>query len=344
MKILIMMTGGTISTTVDSNGHLFANGKKTVSLLADTLFNNGAYDITFDYSHPLDILSENMTFPRLSLLLEAFRNVKRDEYGAIVVAHGTDTLAYTSALLSLVLAGWWDKPVFLVSSDRTLTDPLANGHDNFRAACELALGGFGAGVYVPYRNSDGVIYLHNGAHLRQCANFSSDFYSEDMCPYQTAKPYTVKAKHPILDMDLKLVECVLRIDPYVGMNYSAYNIHDGVLGVLHGSFHSSTACVERHGESEPYSKRSLLYLVEKCRSRNVEVFLSPLPESMRSTSGLYSTTADLIRAGVKPIFGLTYETAYIKLNLAYALGYEGDELLHFIEREIAGELLKADQN
>ena len=339
MKILVMMTGGTISTTAGESGHLFANGKKTVSLLAQQLHQSGSYDIDFDYCHPLDVLSENMTFPRLNLLLDAFRSVDREKYGAIIVAHGTDTLAYTSTLLSLVLAGWWDKPVFLVSSDYTLTDPKANGHDNFRAACELALEGFGAGVYVPYRNADGIIYLHNGAHLRQCANFTADFYSEDMRPYNEAKPYVINVRHPIIDMKYRLSECVLRIEPYVGIDYSLFNVGEGIRGVLHGSYHSSTACVERCEEGGAYTKRSLLYLIDRCREANVDVFLSPLPESMRKSSGVYSSTAQLVNYGVKPIFRLTNEAAYIKLSLAYALGYEGEEIIPFLERELAAELL-----
>ncbi len=333
-----MMTGGTISTTAGESGHLFANGEKTVSLLSEELQKSGSFDIEFEYCHPLDVLSENMTFPRLNILLNEFRKVDKSRYDAIIVAHGTDTLAYTSSLLSLALAGWWDKPIFLVSSDYTLTDPRANGHDNFRAACELAISGFGAGVYVTYRNSDGVIYLHNGAHLRQCGNFTSDFYSEDMCSYTEAKPYKIKAEHPILHMDFTLTENVMRIEPYVGIDYSNYRIGKNIRGVLHGSYHSATACVERRGDGQPYTKRSLLYLADRCKEVGADLFLSPLPEDMRSTSGVYSTTAEIIRAGIKPIFSLTNEAAYMKLCLAYSLGYEKEEIIPFLEREIAGEL------
>ncbi len=334
-----MMTGGTISTTVGDSGHLYANGIKTASLLSERICGGEKLDIEFEYSHPLDVLSENMTFPRLNILLRELRGVDVSRYGAIIVAHGTDTLAYTSSLLSMALAGWYDKPVFLVSSDYTLTDPRANGYDNFRAACRLAVSGFGAGVYVPYRNSDGVVYLHNGAHLRQCDNFTSDFYSEDMCPYTEAKPYEIKAKHPILDMDFTLTENVMYIEPYVGIDYSNYRIGENIRGVLHGSYHSATACVERRCEGQPYTKRSLLYLADRCKAAGVDLFLSPLPEAMRSTSGVYSTTAEIIGAGIKPIFSLTNEAAYIKLCLAYSLGYEGEEIIPFLEREIAGELL-----
>ena len=333
-----MMTGGTISTTVNERGHLDANGKKTVSLLAEHFLQGRDADVEFEYCHPLDILSENMTFPRLNLLLDAFRGLDQSKYGAIIVAHGTDTLAYTSSLLALALAGWLTVPLFMVSSDRTLTDHSANGHDNFRAACELAIDGFGPGVYVPYRNSDGVIYLHRGAHLRQCDNFTADFYSADMMPYCKAEPYSVQAEHPILMQLDRFTESVLRIEPYVGIDYSVYRL-DGIKAVLHGSYHSSTACVERRNAGEPYSKRSALYLTDKCRKQGTDIFLSPLTADMRATLGTYSTTAELIAHGMKPIFSLTNETAYIKLTLAYCLGYEGEEIIPFMEREVASERL-----
>ena len=340
MKILIMMTGGTISTTANKNGHLTANGRNTVSFLANTFLSSGDYDVEFDYMHPLNILSENMTFPRLNVLLDAFKSIDPSAYGAIIVAHGTDTLAYTSSLLSLALAGWSKSPIFLVSSDHTLTDERANGHDNFKAAVELALDGFGAGVYVPYRNSDGVTYLHHGAHLRQCDNFTANFYSADMCPYKQAKPYEVQAEFPIIEVLPKLYECIMMIEPYVGIDYSNYLLPPTIRVVLHGSSHSSSACAERADTTEAFSKRSVIYLANECKKRGIDLFLSPLPESMRETSGTYASTADILKNGAKPIFALTNETAYMKLALAYSLGYEGDEVPAFLEREVASEKLE----
>lgn len=337
MKILVMMTGGTISTTENESGHLFANGKTTVSLLSKELYRQGFSDVEFDYIHPLDILSENMTVPRLNRLIDAFSDTVLEGYDSVIVAHGTDTLAYTSSLLSLVLAGAWDKPVFLVSSNYTLTDERANGHANFRAAVELTLKGFGAGVYVPYQNSDNVTYLHHGGHLRNCANYSGDFFSHDMVPYAEAKPYKIQAEYPILAQLRKLSECVLFIEPYVGIDYSVFNISKNIRAVLHGSYHSATACAERATKGEAYTKRSLLYLIDECKKHNVDIFLSPLPESMSAKSGIYSTTADLISHGIQPIYSLTKETAYMKLMLAYCLGYEGEEIMPFINRQIASE-------
>jgi len=342
MKILIMMTGGTISTTVNKNGNLSADGHKTVSLLAENYLNKrckNSKKVEFEYLHPLDILSENMTFARLNKLMSAFKETDLSKYGGIVVAHGTDTLAYTSTLLALTLAGVTDKPIFMVSADKTLTDEGSNGFDNFAAACELIIGGFDAGVYVPYRNSDGVVYLHHGAHLRQCANFTSDFYSHDMVPYKEAKPYRIAVEHSALQMLRKLQNCVMRIDPFVGLDYSVFRFGENIRAVLHTSYHSATACAERSGEGEAYSSSSLLYLLRECKRNKTDLFLSPLTEDMRVSSGTYSSTADLIKSGVIPVYSLTNEAAYIKLALAYSLGYEGDEVAYFLDRDICGEHL-----
>ncbi|MBQ2707607.1 MAG: asparaginase, partial [Clostridia bacterium] len=298
-----------------------------------------AGQITFDQRAPLDVFSENMTPREWQRLLDFLREVDWQAYDGVIIAHGTDTLAYTSSLLSLALAGYTEKPIFLVSSDRTLSDPEANGHANFKAAAELIARGFGAGVYVPYRNADGVVYLHHGAHLLQCANFTADFYSRDMAPYTEAKPYAVQAEASMLDALRRLDDCVMRIEPYVGLDYAAYGLPKHIRAVLHGSYHSATACMDS-APRKAYSSRSVFYLMKRCRQLGIDVFLSPLRESQRADlAGSYDTVAAMLEGGMQPVFSLTNETAYMKLALAYSLGYEREEVGLFLDREVASEKL-----
>ena len=42
---------------------------------------------------------------------------------------------------------------------------------------------------------------------------------------------------------------------------------------------------------------------------------------------------------MQPVFSLTNETAYMKLALAYSLGYEREEVGLFLDREVASEKL-----
>ena len=338
MKILLIMTGGTIcsrmtGTTLDSDTGY------AVPLLVDRL-NSDGFEAEFEVVQIMNTLSENMTPRRYNLLLDYFRSLGAQElssYSGVIIAHGTDTLAYTSSLIAVALAGF-ELPVFIVSSNHTLDRPEANGHANFRAACELIKRGFGRGVYVPYRNSDGIVYLHRGAQLMQCANFSSDFFSRDMLPFTNTRPYESDcAEMPLIRMKRPLGS-VLMLTPYVGLDYSKISI-DGIGAVLQRSYHSYTACVDRLPDGSP-SEYSALTLLERCKAAKIGFWLGGVPETEGLTSGTYSSTAELIRAGARPVLALTDETAYAKLMVACSIGLGIDETDEFLRRELAGEKIK----
>ena len=344
MKILLIMTGGTIcsrmiGTTLDSDA------ASAVPLLVDRLKNDG-FEAEFEVVQIMNTLSENMTPRRYDLLLDYFRSLGKDKLrnlDGVIIAHGTDTLAYTSSLIAVALAGF-SLPVFIVSSNHTLDRPEANGHANFRAACELVKRRFGRGVYVPYRNSDGIVYLHRGAQLLQCANFSSDFFSRDMLPLSAARPYAVAlpyesdcAEMPLIRMKRPLGS-VLMLTPYVGLDYSKISI-DGIGAVLQRSYHSYTACVDKQPDGSA-SEYSALGLLTRCNDAGIGFWLGGVPETEGLTSGTYSSTAELIRAGARPVLALTYETAYAKLMVACSIGLGIDETDEFLRRELAGEKIK----
>ena len=342
MKILLIMTGGTISSRLVGDTISPDTEAAAPFLVEKYRERSGDHETFFEVDQALNVLTENMTFPRLGSLLDVFRELISDDdadYDGIIVAHGTDTLAYTSSLLALVLAGY-RLPVMIVSSNLTPDRPEANGLVNFEAAVELIRRGFGAGVYVPYRNSDGVVYLHRGARLEQCRNYTSDFFSKGMLPYLEAEPYTTVVDYPPLSMLGTLEACVMKIEPYVGLDYSMINPDAGIRAVLHGSYHSATACVERAHPDEPYTKYSALVLLEKCLDMGIDFWLGGMPMGFDPTVGSYSTTADLVKSGAKPVWALTSECAYMKLSAAYALGFSDAEIELFLARELAGELIE----
>lgn len=344
MKILLIMTGGTICSRM-TGGTLDSDTGYAVPLLVDRL-NSDGFDAEFKVVQIMNTLSENMTPRRYDLLLDYFRSLGTDKLNSlsgVIIAHGTDTLAYTSSLFAIALAGF-SLPVFIVSSNHTLDRPEANGHANFRAACELIKRGFGRGVYVPYRNSDGIVYLHRGAQLMQCANFSSDFFSRDMLPLSAARPYAVAlpyesdcAEMPLIRMKRPLGG-VLMLTPYVGLDYSKISI-DGIGAVLQRSYHSYTACVDKQPDGSA-SEYSALGLLTRCNDAGIGFWLGGVPETEGLTSGTYSTTAELIQAGARPVYALTDETAYAKLMVACSIGLGIDETDEFLRRELAGEKIK----
>lgn len=85
-------------------------------------------------------------------------------------------MQYSAAALSYAL-GNSCKPVMLVSSNFVLTDESANGLPNFAAAVDFIENKYGNGVFVPYKNSDGKLYIHRASRLLQHSELSDDIFS-----------------------------------------------------------------------------------------------------------------------------------------------------------------------
>ena len=326
-NILLILTGGTICSFEQENGERASDTHKAETLIVQNYRKSYGDGVSFDAHFPLNILSENMTVAHWNRLLDEFRTCDFSAYDGIIVLHGTDTLAYTASLLSLLLAGI-PCPLFLVSAQLPLTHKQTNGNENFRAAVELITTGNLRGVYAVYRNSDGVTYLHRGAHLRQCANHSDDFFSADMTPISTVISESTMAKEPLLFRVGKLLPSVLRIEPYVGLDYRHFTL-DNVAAVLHGTYHSSTACVA------PDESTSLLWFLRQAEQRHIPVFLSPCNEKAYA----YETTGEALRNGAIALSRMTPEMTYAKLLVGLSLGFSEEELKKFLKTELCGEFI-----
>lgn len=329
-KILLVLTGGTICSFDRGDGECAADTHRAEALIVRNYQKNHGDRVQFDPRFPLDLLSENMTVTDWNTLKDAFRSYDFSAYDGVILLHGTDTLAYTASLLSLLL--WGVKiPVLLVSAQLPLTNEQTNGNENFRAAVELIEQGLAPSVYAVYRNSDGVTYLHLGAHLRQCANHSDDFFSADMTPISSEKnPFALPTPcgDPLLYACGTLTPSVLRIEPYVGLDYAHFSL-DGIRAVLHGTYHSCTVA------TAPVGSASLLSLLDRCREKQIPVFLSPCDEHAYT----YETTGDALRGGAIAVSKMTPEMTYAKLLVALSLSLSGEDLEQFLKTEHCQEFL-----
>ena len=336
-KILLVLTGGTICSFADRSGEKKPDTKKADYLIKEIFkASDSPYkDAEFDDKIPMSILSENMSCDRWNELIEALREYKIENYRGVIILHGTDTLAYTSAMLSLVLAGI-NVPVFMVSSQLPLTEEKANGNDNFRIAVELIMKGIKPNVYVPYRNMDGKMLIHLGSHITQCPNFSNDFHSLDESEVDMENPcfggVEFESDGKIYEKIGKFLNSVLKIEPYVGLDYSRIRL-DGIKAVCHGTYHSETLSVGT-GESDPYSVFSL----KECFSGEIPLFLTPCRYDAMEETSCYETTARIVKKGGVPVFGMTSEMVYVKAMVGVAVGLFGEKLSRFLLNEnINGE-------
>ncbi|MBP3938463.1 MAG: asparaginase [Clostridia bacterium] len=330
-KILLILTGGTICSSENSDGRRESDAKSAELKIinnfrqSDSPFNS----VQFETRMPLDILSENMTIDRWDILLDELRATESEKYNGIIILHGTDTLAYTASLLSLVMSEK-NLPVCLVSSHSPIDTKGTNANINFRTAVELIMNGLKPNVYAVYENSDGKTYLHYGAHLLQCGNYSNDFFSKDMIAVENIEEackesIAFETHNNLLNEIQKLDKNVLIINPYVGLDYNSINT-ENVSAVVHTTYHSQTVCVD--GDNNSFAE-----FAKKCKKEGVSLILTPCSKSSFS----YETTATALKNGAITVDGLTNETAYAKAVIGCSLSLKENGLYEFLNTDINSE-------
>ena len=302
MKILVFTTGGTIGSV--SDGASIDVSSAQSSAVAEMYLREHS-DVSFEILSPVNILSECISADDFNTLAAAVLREDYSPYDGVIVTSGSDNLGYISSFIGL-LTSRLDIPVAIVAADLVLADPTSNGYPNFCCAVELIRRGM-KGSYVPYRNSDGVMYIHSATDLRQ-ADLSADFYSfggayavmdgNDMIPKKNYVQQTIPDVFDSEDLP-RVTDSIAVIHPYPMLDYDL-NL-GGKRAVLHTLYHSSTL---DSGRAIPFLRGM----------GKVPMYLA----SFRSGHELYRTAADTIAAGAIPLTDISPECAYVKLLLAAA--------------------------
>ncbi len=82
-------------------------------------------------------------------IAEKINEYSKSDYSGIIIAHGTDTMHYTSSFLSFALAGF-PIPIILVGSQRS----------SDRASSDAALNLIGATKFIIENNTKGSLHCY----------------------------------------------------------------------------------------------------------------------------------------------------------------------------------------
>jgi len=140
MKILLLGTGGTIACLPGEQG--LAPAFCARELLDFIDFPAG--EITSRDLFALD--SSNMQPEEWRVMARAVRDAVNEGFDAVVITHGTDTLAYTASMLSFMLRGI-PIPVVLTGSQYPIAYPDSDGKPNLTNAL-ISARSLGGGVYI----------------------------------------------------------------------------------------------------------------------------------------------------------------------------------------------------
>ena len=139
-KILLITTGGTIAS-VNTDAGLVPAGSE---ILQNEIL-RAYYDIEVCDLMRLD--SSNIQ-PEEWVKIAHCVFEHRTGADGIVITHGTDTMAYTSSILSFMLRNI-DIPVVLTGAQLPMQNPISDAFDNLRTAFLMAASGR-AGVFVAF--------------------------------------------------------------------------------------------------------------------------------------------------------------------------------------------------
>lgn len=290
-NIKLILTGGTIASTATENGILPSSSQNKPLLLSkfEKSHNQIKNDFNFDCDCILNKLSENMELSDWEQILFYLKENDFSEYDGIIIAHGTDTLGFFANMLSIFEMDL--PPVYIVSSDKVLTDKSANGSDNFACAMnEIISREHSHGVFVPYRNTDGRMTIHKGYQITQSGILSNDFYSVD----------SLTPKHKCLNDFNGFKKGVVILNSYVGMNLSLIDL-TCITSLIITAYHGGTT-----------NENEVLKLLEKCKNSDASTSTSVSLASVNyiDKENQYASTVSLQKYGVKIIYKKTIETAY----------------------------------
>ncbi len=316
--IALVLTGGTIGSAAD-NGTINISGRVKLAEIYNSLYP----PVDFDIFRPIETLSENILLSDWEKLVNAVENIDKSKYDGIIIAHGSDTLAYTSALIAMLFANT-EIPICLIAADYPLEDKRSNGIDNLRAAVLLIQSGE-KGVFTVYKKYHSAEYtdIYPAARLLEADTYLDRFGCYGGEVWGIEKDGIILKNKNYLTIDKRFYKKirvnsfknkVLFIRPYPALDYSAIDT-SSYSAVVHYSYHAGTACTA--GE-----KTSLINFAERCKK---DVYLASLKSKDIS---VYDTTAKILENGIIPVYNISPHALYIKALIAYNQGqYDPKEIM-----------------
>ena len=333
-KILLLSTGGTIASKVD-----YRTGAVTPALTAADL-NNAVPEITNIANVDTEVLfseySENLQPEHWFEIATRLDSLAKSDYVGIIIAHGTDTMHYTSSCLSFALSGF-PIPVALVGSQRSSDRPSSDAAVNLIAATKFLTKANTNGIFVVMHNdsNDDTVVCHKGTRVRK--NHTSKrgafetvgddpafIITENNIEKNMNDDFFKNEKYdPKLNLDAKvaLVKYHPGYDPrqikdLADLGFGAIIFEGTGLGHIGKTMYDVIRDAKEQG--------LFLGMTSQC-----------LDGSVRMT--VYDSGRDLLDLGIVPLENMIPETALVKAMWAYGNSTNSEEIESLMLRNIASE-------
>ncbi|MEM0453512.1 MAG: Glu-tRNA(Gln) amidotransferase subunit GatD [Sulfolobales archaeon] len=313
--ISIVSTGGTIVSKVE-----YETGAVRPALTAEDLINfvpeikeMGSVEVVDLYR----ILSENMTPDHWTSISRVVGEKIVSGADGVIVAHGTDTLSYTSSALAFALRNL-PLPIVLVGSQRSSDRPSSDSALNLLASIIVALNApFGEVVVAMHGSiSDNYVLVHRGVKVRKTHSSRRDaFQTINDVPlarvvFPEKKLLIINSKYlsrcgkedlimmPNFERRVAIIKAYPGLDPEI-IDFLVDRKYRGIVIEGTGLGHINDSCI-------PSIKRAV--------EEGIVIAMATQTIFGRVNMNVYTTGRKLLMAGVLPASDMLAETAYVKLS------------------------------
>lgn len=304
MKILVILTGGTIGSVIH-DGYIYTDDN--AKMLVVNNYSEKYDDVEFQVLEPFTLHSEYLSYKEINSLVDIVCDSVSRDYDGIIVTHGTDSLQFSASALSYAV-GNCKIPVLLVSAQYPMADFRSNGQMNFNGAVDFIKNKKGTGVYIAYSNDNKKVEFHQGNRVIMFNEADDKVYS--------LPPVTVKSSLGKYELSENSETLVITISPGAIYDYDL----DGVKAIILRPYHSGTVNIR---------SQEFLDFIKKAKQKNIPVYLVNLKMGLN-----YEGVREYENAGIEILPFCSFPSIYVKAWIGNSINCDFQE---FMKTSIAGE-------
>ena len=334
-KILLLSTGGTIASKID-----YRTGAVTPVLTAEEL-NSSVPELAKIANIDAQVLfseySENIMPEHWLDIAKKINEFEKSDYSGIIIAHGTDTMHYTSSFLSFALAGF-PIPIVLVGSQRSSDRASSDAALNLIGATKFITESNPKGVYIVMHQdeNDDTIACHLGTRVRK--NHTSKrgafqtigdnpafIIAENQILKNFSKDYfKINGYQPKINLDTKVA--LVKYHPGYDPNLLNQIIEMGFKGIIF------------EGTGLGHIGKTMYESVKKANEKGIFLGMTSQCIDGRVRMTVYESGRDLLDLGIIPLENMIPEVALVKAMWVFGNYQDSEEIKKIMLQNIASEL------
>jgi glutamyl-tRNA(Gln) amidotransferase subunit D len=334
-KILLISTGGTIASRVD-----YRTGAVTPILTAEEL-NLSVPELAKIANIDTEVLfseySENIMPEHWKKIADKLIEYSNSDYSGIIIAHGTDTMHYTSSFLSFALAGY-PIPIALVGSQRSSDRASSDAALNLIGATKFLIESKTKGIYIVMHHdeSDETIACHFGTRVRK--NHTSKrsafqtigddpayiIFNNEIQKNAKDDFFKVKEFQPKANLDTKVA--LIKYYPGYDPNLLDRIIEMGYRAVIF------------EGTGLGHIGKPMYDMVKKAHEKDIFLGMTSQCIDGRTRMTVYESGRDLLDFGIIPLENMIPEVALVKAMWALGQTQDKEEIKKIMLENIASEI------